>query len=267
MNCSFLWVQRLIFNEFMAFCKSVINHSVITVSSHLSHPFQYLHYEGTMVNSNTTIAIVSAGLWTQRLQWLAGPLSSTSAPLRACRPLTAIQLLIFSLQPVLCLCLCLFCCAFQYTLLGSSSCITVTILFILRAAWRQSSARLNCYGKFCNLDLKRDSSYRQVINSRNPHHFKTGRSQMLCLHAAYHSVYRAGEHLGDFAQQLGHWEPEIFHTHLSKELLESVVRCSSRRGTNPHCVHLFFSLNKSLRGPNASCIWNGTEEFLSGKDF
>lgn len=68
MNCNFLWVQRLIFNEFMAFCKSVINHSVITVSSHLSHPFQYLHYEGTMVNSNTTIAIISAGLSTQRLQ-------------------------------------------------------------------------------------------------------------------------------------------------------------------------------------------------------
>lgn len=85
--------------------------------------------------------------------------------------------------------------------------------------------------------------------SRNPHHFKTGRSQMLCLHAAYHSVYRAGEHLGDFAQQLGHWEPEIFHTHLSKELLESVVRCSSYRGTNPHCVHLFFVLTKRLRRP------------------
>lgn len=99
----------------------------------------------------------------RNVPWLAGPLSSTSAPLRACRPLTATQLLIFSLQPVLCLCLCLFCRAFQYTLLGSSSCINVTILFILRAAWRQSSARLNCYSPFCNLDLKRDSPYRQVI--------------------------------------------------------------------------------------------------------
>lgn len=99
----------------------------------------------------------------RNVPWLAGPLSSTSAPLRACRPLTATQLLIFSLQPVLCLCLCLFCRAFQYTLLGSSSCINVTILFILRAAWRQSSARLNCYSPFCNLDLKRDCPYRQVI--------------------------------------------------------------------------------------------------------
>lgn len=67
---------------------------------------------------------------------------------------------------------------------------------------------------------------------------------MLCLCAASHSVYHAGEHLGDFSQQLGHGEPEIFYTHLSKELRESVVRCSPHRGTNPLCVLLFLVLTK-----------------------
>lgn len=117
--------------------------------------------------------------------------SSTFAPLRACRPLTAPQLLIFSLQPVLGFFLCLFYRAFQYTLLDLRSCINVTVLFILQAAWRQT-----CRTKLLQSFLQPWFVERLPLPaggySWNPHHLKAGRSQMLCLRAAYHSVYRAG---------------------------------------------------------------------------
>lgn len=131
--------------------------------------FQYAHYEGITVNSDTTISIVSAGLWTHRLQERAAigwfSLSSSSAASRACRPLTAPRLLIFSLKPLLCLCLCLFCRAFQSTLLGSTSHINATILFNLLTARRQTFASLNCYSHFCHVYLygESNSPYRQVI--------------------------------------------------------------------------------------------------------
>lgn len=129
MNGSFWWVQWLISNEFM----NMINHSVIMVLINLSHPFQYVHYEGIIVNSDATFPLCLLDCehsGCRNMLRLAGSLSGRSAPQRACRPLTAPQLLIFSLKPVLCLCPCLFCHAFQSTLLGSTSHINAMILFI-----------------------------------------------------------------------------------------------------------------------------------------
>lgn len=145
MNCGFLWVQRLFFDEFMAFCKSVINHSLIMFSSNPSHQFQYVHYKDITVNSDPTLSMVSAGLRAQRWQECAAigrfPQQQVGSleGLQTSDGSAAINLLT---KTLLCLCLCLFCRAFQSTLLASRSHINTTILLILQAAWGPTSTAI-----------------------------------------------------------------------------------------------------------------------------